>query len=89
MARMYGSVQGNRGEAHRLGHKSMKTVCATASGAIRCMAFIGPDNEDWVEIDMMPWQSAGTQRTIYRGPIGRFRWGSLGKSIDWQKGAKS
>lgn len=78
MARMYGSVQGARGEAHRLGHKRMVTYCATVSGAIRCEAFIGPNNEDYVHVSMTPWQGAGMSHTLYRGPIGRFTRASLG-----------
>jgi hypothetical protein len=89
MARMYGSVRGNRGDAHRLGHNKMITYCATTSGAIRCEAFIHTNGTDWVHVSMETWQGAGMRRTIYRGPIGKFTRASLGETIDWKPGEKS
>lgn len=86
MARMYGSAQGPRGTAHRLGHKRMITHCATTSGAIRCEAFIGPNDEDYVLVTMEPWQGSGISRVIYRGPIGRFARVALGTPVNWQQG---
>lgn len=85
MARMYGSVQGSRGVAHRLGHNKMTTYCATVSGAIRCEAFVGPKGEDYVFVTMEPWQGSGMRRTIYRGPIGRYTRAALGEPVDWKK----
>lgn len=84
MARMYGSVQGARGETHRLGHKSMRTYCATTSGAIKCEAFIGPNDVDYVHVSMELWQGAGMHRTIYRGPIGKYTRAALGEPVDWK-----
>lgn len=89
MARMYGSVQGNRGDAHRLGHNKMITYCATVSGAIRCEAFIGPKGQDYVLVSMEPWQGAGMHRTIYRGPIGKFTRATFGEEVDWKEGEQT
>lgn len=89
MARMYGSVRGNRGEAHRLGHKEMVTYCATASGAIRCEAFIGPNDADYVLVTMQEWNGAGMHKVIYRGPIGKYTRAALGEPVDWKQGEAS
>jgi len=89
MARMYGSVRGNRGEAHRLGNKDMVTHCATTSGAIRCVAFIGPNDVDHVLVTMEEWQGSGMRRVIYHGPIGQYTRASLGEPVDWKKGGTS
>jgi hypothetical protein len=75
MAHFYGSVQGMRGRASRLGGKGsgMDTVCASHEGAIRVRAYWNEERkEDWVMISFITWQGAGENRTIYAGPIGKF-----------------
>jgi hypothetical protein len=73
MSRFYGSVHGSSSTpATRLGRTSIATYCASQSGAIRCEAYIGENNEDWVRVLMIPWQGAGVMHPIYEGPIGRY-----------------
>jgi hypothetical protein len=69
MARFYGSVQGSRGEATRLGHRNMVTRCASWSGAVRCDAY-DRDGNDYVRIQFISWpRQDGSFRLIYDGPM--------------------
>ena len=72
MANFYGIVQGNRGEATRMGSpkSGLQTVCASWNGAVRCSAFVGPDGQDMVNIVLEPWRGHGpTSRVLYSGPM--------------------
>ena len=78
MAHFYGTVQGNRSEATRMGHKKegLTTAAASWSGAVRCHVFYRHDlDEDWVEVRLGEWRGAGEQPSVllYRGPIGEHR----------------
>lgn len=72
MAHFYGTVQGARGQASRLGHKNtgMQTICASHAGAVRCSAYVDSEGVDCVVVHLTPWQGSGVELTIYEGPIG-------------------
>lgn len=71
MARFYGTLQGNRGEATRMGHPNggLTTYAASWSGAIRCHCY-DKDGEDYVRVSHTTWQGSGINETIYGGPQG-------------------
>jgi hypothetical protein len=76
MARFYGSAQGDRGDTHRLGHSHIETYAASWSGAVRCWAYGGKDDEpERIRIEFCPWDQLagqhGSGKTIplYDGPI--------------------
>ena len=71
MAHFYGTVQGARGEASRLGHKrdGLRTVAASWSGAIEVAAYQREDGVDCARISFRQHHGHGTSRLIYDGPI--------------------
>lgn len=78
MARMYGSVRGSRGSAHRLGGASMHTIAATWQGSVRVELYVVSTGKgktlkqvDYASIELMPWNGSGTYAKIYNGPIGK------------------
>jgi len=73
MATFYGSVQGCRGEVHRLGGEKsgMNTVCASWDGAVRCWAFIR-DGVPWVHVALGQWTNGAgpyPEIVLYDGPF--------------------
>lgn len=70
MAYFYGMLQGNRGEATRVGTKTSGVTTYTASweGAVRSRAYI-KDGKDYVTVELVPWRGAGSHRILYEGPI--------------------
>jgi len=70
MARFYGSAQGARGETHRLGGASsgLRTVAAGWAGAVR-VAVYDNGGQDFVRVELGPWNGRGTSRLLYEGPI--------------------
>lgn len=73
MAHFYGTLQGGRGEATRLGHvnSGIETVAASWEGAIRVRLYI-KDGEDWADVQMCTWRGHGENATLYRGPVGKY-----------------
>lgn len=72
MARFYGSVQGNRGETHRLGtpNSGLLTIAASWEGSIRVRLWVNQDGEDCYTVYMAPWQGSGQEvRTIAEGRL--------------------
>jgi len=75
MSHFYGTLQGSRGEATRCGTKKsrMETYCASWHGAVRCCAYVHKNEkgveEDWVRVELTPWQGRGSNRLLYDGPI--------------------
>jgi hypothetical protein len=71
MSRFYGTVQGHRGEATRMGStkSGLTTWCASWQGAVRCEAYVGKDDEDYIRVEFQPWQGVGITRLLYDGPI--------------------
>ena len=70
MARFYGSAQGARGEASRLGGASsgLRTIAAGWSGAVRCDVY-DKGGRDFVRVELGPWHGRGTSRLLYDGPV--------------------
>lgn len=69
MARFYGTVQGGRGEATRLGHATsgLHVTAQSYSGDI-CVNLNDVDGEDWVWIAVKDHGPAPTKQ-IYCGPV--------------------
>lgn len=70
MAHFYGSVQGARGEASRLGHKSsgMATTAASWKGSVHTYLY-EEGGVDMCRVELRPWNGAGVNRLLYEGPI--------------------
>ena len=68
MARFLGRVQGQRGEAHRLGHRSIDVVAASWSGAVYT-TLTERDGATWCEIHTGSWKGEGAYNLIYDGPL--------------------
>jgi len=71
MARFYGTVQGNRGTATRMGSKHMETYCASWDGAIKCYAYIDGAGRDCVKVEKTTWHGKGENKLLYNGVIGK------------------
>jgi hypothetical protein len=72
MARFLGSVQGNRGETHRLGSPaSGLTVDANGwRGGVRVYLYVENDGADWAVVTLTDGSgSDGREFELYRGPI--------------------
>lgn len=73
MARFYGSVQGQRGEAHRLGHSAIETVAASWRGGVKVTLSPVPGDDTgavWVRIETVKWMGEGTgPRVLYDCPL--------------------
>lgn len=72
MAHFYGSIQGARGEATRLGHKSsgLTTVAASWAGAVRVtLSHDERTGRDMAHVELAPWQGRGASRELYSGPV--------------------
>lgn len=74
MARFFGSVQGSRGKAHRIGGASsgLHTVAAGWQGAVDVTVY-DKDGTDWCEVCLVKWQGNGEYRVVYTGPISGVR----------------
>lgn len=70
MARYYGSVQGGRGRATRLGHATsgLHVTAQSYQGDVMVDLFANGD-EDWVRILVQEHQSGASRRQLYHGPI--------------------
>jgi hypothetical protein len=70
MARFYGSLQGNRGEATRMGtaRSGLSTYTAGWDGAVR-VVIEDRDGVDYVTVQLTKWQGSGTYRLLYEGPV--------------------
>lgn len=70
MAHFYGLIQGSRGQVTRLGTKKsgLGLIAASWEGAIRVTLF-EQDGTDHARIECIPWEGAGTKRTLYSGPV--------------------
>jgi hypothetical protein len=73
MAHFYGTAEGSRREASRLGTKSsgLRTVAASWQGAIE----VGLHHDEASGLDratvrMVPWKGTGRSQLLYEGPVG-------------------
>lgn len=73
MARFYGTVQGGRGEATRLGHESSGLRVSAQSYSGDIVVSIGASSaypgEDVAHIYIRPHGGYGEGKTLYDGPI--------------------
>lgn len=75
MAHFYGTLQGSRGEATRLGTKNsgLHVKACSYEGAIRVVLRYDPDTQqDIATVTMTRHMSKGTERILYKGPVGRY-----------------
>ena len=75
MAHFYGSLQGARGEATRLGGKAsgLRTKAASWEGAVSVRLYFDEQNDrDMCEVWLEPHEGRGVRKFIYHGPVGEF-----------------
>ena len=73
MAQYYGSIQGSRGEVHRLGTKSsgLEGWIASWDGAIVTRMYWEAETEvNRFVISMKPWHGSGPDRFLLNGIVG-------------------
>jgi hypothetical protein len=70
MAHFYGSAQGHRGQASRLGSKAsgLDVVAASWQGAVTTRLY-ERDGVDMALVSLSRWHSQGTERILYHGPV--------------------
>lgn len=78
MAHFYGTLQGQRGGATRLGGRKsgIETYAAGWGGAIRVTVFEDEDSKtDCFEVSLVPWQSSGgSGQVLAKGELSAKRW---------------
>jgi len=68
MAKFYGTVQGGRGKATRLGHQVIMTSAQSFNGSIVTQLF-EENGETFASIHVSEGSSSSTGHRLYRGPI--------------------
>jgi hypothetical protein len=72
MAHFYGTVEGNRGQASRLGSKvnGLTTTAASWQGAVVVyMRHNKGTGKDTVFVTLQEWEGQGVYRILYKGTI--------------------
>jgi hypothetical protein len=72
MAQFYGSLQGSRGEATRLGTKKsgLETTAASWEGAVNVRLYHDHESGlDMARVYLSPWHGSGTHLELYHGPV--------------------
>lgn len=72
MAHFYGTLQGNRGEASRLGSKSagLRTYAASWQGAVSvCLYYDEETGVDMARVSLTKHRGAGEEVDLYHGPV--------------------
>lgn len=72
MAHFYGTLQGARGQASRLGTKASDLLAVAASweGAVSTKVYFNDDAGcDYARVMLIPWHGNGTSRVLYDGPV--------------------
>lgn len=59
MARFFGSTQGERGQAHRLGHHRLEVVAASWRGAITVELWTDADGVERYRVARTAWKGHG------------------------------
>lgn len=73
MAQFLGTVQGQRGEASRLGSKAtgLTTCAASWQGAIKVDLYHNAETgKDEFTVRMVPWHGAGASKVLAQGVVG-------------------
>lgn len=68
MAKFYGTVQGSRGQASRLGHESITTVAASWEGAVR-VHLTEEHGEIIATVSLIKWRGHGIDCPLWRGRV--------------------
>lgn len=71
MATFRGTIQGQRGEASRLGSakSGLAVRAASWSGAVDVRLFVSRSGVDMCEVTLAKHFGAGVERLLYRGPV--------------------
>ena len=72
MAHFYGTLQGSRGGATRLGTKNsgLNVTAASWEGAVDVYLTYDTENKvDIATVYLKPWHGQGTNRVLYSGPV--------------------
>ena len=72
MAHFYGTLQGSRGEASRLGtaRSGLRTVAASWQGSVRVELYHSEETgQDMCHVYLAPWHGKGTELALYSGPV--------------------
>jgi hypothetical protein len=71
MAHFYGTIQGARGEASRLGGKNsgLTTVAASWKGAVETSLYVDDHGVDCALVRTKKWRGCGKDVILYDGPI--------------------
>ncbi len=70
MARFIGFVQGQRGEASRLGHRRLIVNANGWGGGINVHLYVGDDGEDFARVTLTGGTNGGAPMvTLFDGPI--------------------
>jgi hypothetical protein len=93
MARFYGSIQGCRGQATRLGGagSGLRTVAASWSGSVK-VYLRDHDGVDWCHVTLDTWNGAGKAQVLYDGPVDvtkaddRVRWNLAHRTSNAKRG---
>ena len=71
MSALYGTVQGERGQATKCGHRTMTTHAASWDGCIVVdLSFDKATGKTTYDISEQPWRGEGIRRQIESGVIG-------------------
>lgn len=76
MARFYGSVQGSRGEAHRLGHSDVTTIAASWNGGVQTTMYRGDDGVPMVRLETIRWHGRGEATLLFDGSLATLQAGA-------------
>lgn len=70
MAHFYGTIQGARGEASRLGSagSGLRAYAASWQGAVSVTLTV-QDGVDWALVELTKHHGSGSRRIIYDGPV--------------------
>jgi hypothetical protein len=68
MAKFIGKVRGGRGEASRLGHKSIQTVAASWQGAVS-VELREVEGHIIADVSLRQWHGGGVTKAIWQGRV--------------------
>lgn len=80
MADFYGTVQGERGQATRLGRRSITTKTASWDGAVQSSMHM-VDGVPWLTIELVSWHGRGPYRKLYDGPLSELQAPALAQRV--------
>lgn len=76
MAHFYGRIQGNRGEATRMGSRAsgFQAYAASWEGRVSTRLWHNEERgEDWCEVSLERHHGAGSSHLLYRGPVALYQ----------------